>query len=84
MINIGFPNGLIVRYGNFFIPRVEKTSKISPRVKNLALPRAVGPWETRFLFPRANFQGFSTRRMKKFSYLTTAAHSEIVFLYESI
>ena len=25
--NKGFPNGLGFRYGNFFIPRVEKTSK---------------------------------------------------------
>ena len=25
--NIGFPNGPSFRYGNFFIPRVEKTSK---------------------------------------------------------
>jgi hypothetical protein len=29
-------------------------------------------------------EGFWTRGMKKFSYLTTTAHSEIVFLFESI
>ena len=28
------------------------------------------------------FEDFLTRRMKKFSYLKTTAHSEIVFLYE--
>ena len=38
--NIGFPNGRVFRYGNFFIPRVEKSSKISTREKNLVLPRA--------------------------------------------
>ena len=46
--NIGFPNGPVFRYGNFFIPRVEKSSKISPRAKNLVLQRAVGPREARF------------------------------------
>ena len=38
--NIGFPNGPVFRYGNFFIPRVEISSKISTRAKNLVLPRA--------------------------------------------
>jgi hypothetical protein len=32
---IGFPNRPIVRYGNFFIPRVEKHSKISPCKKHI-------------------------------------------------
>ena len=49
---------VIFRYENFFIPRVEKSSKISTRAKNLVLPRAVGPREARFFFPRANFWGF--------------------------
>ena len=38
---IGFPNGPVFRYGNFFILRVEKSSKTSPRAKNLVLPRAI-------------------------------------------
>ena len=80
--NIGFPNGPVFRYGNFFIPRVEKSSKISPRAKNLVLPRAVGPREARFFSQGLIFEDFSTRGMKKFSYLKTTAHSEIVFLYE--
>ena len=80
--NIGFPNEPFFRYGNFFIPRVEKSSKISPRAKNLVLPRAVGPREVRFFSQGLIFEDFSTRGMKKFSYLKTTAHSEIVFLYE--
>ena len=78
--NIGFPNGPVFRYGNFFIPRVENPSKISPRAKNIALPRAVGPREARFFSHGLIFEAFSTRGMKKFSYLKTTAHSEIVFL----
>ena len=77
--NIGFPNGPVFRYGNFFFPRVEKSSKISPRAKNLVLPRAVGPWEARFFSHGLIFEDFSTRGMKKFSYLKTTAHSEIRF-----
>ena len=80
--NIGFPNGPVFRYGNFFIPRVEKSSQISPRAKNLVLPRAVGPREARFFSQGLIFEDFSTRGMKKFPYLKTMAHSEIVFLYE--
>ena len=50
--NIGFPNGPVFRYGNFFIPRVEKSSQISPRAKNLVLPRAVGPREVSLFLPK--------------------------------
>ena len=78
--NIGFPNGPVFRYGNFYISRVEKSSKISPRAKNLVLPRAVGPREARFFSQGLIFEDFLTRGMKKFSYLTTTAHLEIVFL----
>ena len=35
--NIGFPNGPVVRYGNFFIPRVKKSSKISPSSSRLKM-----------------------------------------------
>ena len=80
MGNIGFPNGLVFRYGNFYIPRVEKSSKISPRAKNLVLPRAVGPRETRFFSQGLIFEDFSTHGMKKFPYLKPTTYSEIVFL----
>ena len=79
---IGFPNGAVFSYGNFFIPRDEKSSKISTRAKNLVLPRAVGPREARFFSQGLIFEDFLTRGMKKFPYLKTTAHSEIVFLYE--
>ena len=62
---------VIFRYENFFIPRVENSSKISPWDKNLASrgPTALGQI----------FEDFSTHNL---SYLKITAHSEIVFLYE--
>jgi hypothetical protein len=73
---------MVFRYGNFFIPRVEKSSKISPWEKNQNLasrgPTALG--RAIFFARGLIFEGFSTRGMKKFSYLKTMAHSEIVFL----
>ena len=47
-------------------------------------PKGRRPAGVKIFFPRANFWGLSTRGMKKISYLTTKAHSEIVFLFESI
>ena len=32
------------RYGNFFIPRVVKNHKMSPREEKAYLPRAAGPF----------------------------------------
>ena len=49
---------MIFRYGNFFILRVEKSSKMSPWEKNSCLPRAYGPWEDKIFCPWANFWGF--------------------------
>ena len=49
---------VIFRYGNFFIPRVEKSSKISPWGKKSCLPRAYGPWEDKIFRPWANLWGF--------------------------
>ena len=80
--NIGFPNGPVFRYRNFFIPMVEKSSKISTRAKNIVLSRAVSPREARSFSKGLIFEDFSTRGMKIFSYLKITAHSEIVFLYE--
>jgi hypothetical protein len=77
---IGFPNGPSFRYGNFFIPRVEKTSKNQPKGRKAFLPRAVGPRNVSFSFPWSNFNVFSTQGMKKFPYLKPTAHSEIVCL----
>ena len=79
---IGFPNGPSFRYGNFFIPRVEKTSKNQPKGRKAFLPRAVGPRNVSFSFPWSNFNVFSTQGMKKFPYLKPTAHSEIVCLQE--
>jgi hypothetical protein len=67
---------------NYSNPRVLKYTKKRTRAKNLVLPRAVGPREARFFSQGLIFEDFSTRGMKKFSYLKTTAHSEIVFLYE--
>ena len=39
--NKEFPNGPGFRYGNFFIPRVVKNHKMSPREEKAYLPRAV-------------------------------------------
>ena len=66
-LNIGFLNGPVFKYGNFFIPRVEKSTKISPRAKNLVLPRDEGLREARFFSHELIFEDFSTRGMQKFS-----------------
>ena len=47
-----------VRYRNFFIPRVEKTLKISPWDEKAYLPRAYGPWEESFSSRGLIFGGF--------------------------
>ena len=54
--------------------------KLALGKKNLASrgPTALG--RTRFFALGLIFEDFSTRGMKKFSYLKTTAHSEIVFL----
>ena len=78
-MNIGFPNGPVFRYGNFFIPRVGKSSKISPRAKNFVLPRAVGPREARFFSQGLIFEDFPTLGMKKFPYLKTGPFGNPIF-----
>ena len=62
---------VIFRYGNFFIPRVEKSSKISPWEKNLASrgPTALG----------LIFEDFSTLGMKKFPYLKNGPFGNCIF-----
>ena len=71
---------VIFRYGNFFIPRVEKSSKISPWEKNLASrgPTALG--RTRFFALGLIFEDFSTLGMKKFPYLKTGPFGNPIFL----
>ena len=56
---------VVFRYENFFILRVEKSSKISPWAKNLGLPSAVGLLEAR------GWRNFHTWK---------PAHSEILYL----
>ena len=50
--------------------------------KNLASRGPTALWRTRFFALGLIFEEFSTHGMKKFSYLKTTAHSEIVFLYK--
>ena len=77
--NIGFPNGPVFRYGNFFIPRVKKSSKISPWEKNLASrgPTALG--RTKFFALGLICEDFSTLGMKKFPYLKTGPVGNPIF-----
>ena len=62
MINIGFPNGLIVRYGNFFIPRVEKTPLKLAQGQKFLPPKGRRPAGGKYFFPRANLGGFFNPR----------------------
>ena len=75
---------VVVRYENFFIPRVEKSSKISPWEKNLASrgPTALG--RTRFFALGLIFEDFSTLGMKKFPYLKTGPFGNPIFFTHSI
>ena len=70
---------VIFRYGNFFIPRVEKSSKISPWEKNLASrgPTALG--RTTFFALGLILEDFSTLGMKKFPYLKTGPFGNPIF-----
>ena len=70
---------VIFRYGNFFIPRVKKSSIISPWEKNLASrgPTALG--RTRFFALGLIFEDFSTLGMKKFPYLKTGPFGNPIF-----
>jgi hypothetical protein len=60
---------MVFRYENFFILRVENSSKISPWEKNLASrgPTALG--RAIFFALGLIFEGFSTLGIKKFPYL---------------
>ena len=74
---------MVFRYENFFIPRVEKSSKISPWEKNLASrgPTALG--RTRFFARGLIFEDFSTLGMKKFPYLKTGPFGNPIFPFSS-
>ena len=61
---------VVFRYENFFIPRVEKASKISPWEKNLASRRPTALGRTKFFALGLIFEDFPTLGMKKFPYLT--------------
>ena len=73
---------VIFRYENFFIPRVEKSSKISPWEKNLASrgPTALG--RTRFFALGLIFEDFSTLGMKKFPYLKNGPFGNPIFQFQ--
>ena len=69
---IGFPNGPIVRYGNFFIPRVGKSSRISAWKGNLA---SRGPTAYGLIF-----EDFPALGMKKFPYLKNGPFGKCIFI----
>ena len=72
------------RYGNFFIPRVEKNLKISPWEGNSNLPRAYGPWEDRVSSLGLIFGGFFNPWDEEISIPDINGHSENLFLFEFI
>jgi hypothetical protein len=60
---------VIFKYETFFIPRVEKSSKISP-------------WEKKSFFALVLiFEDFSTLGMKKVPYMKTGPFGNPIFLY---
>ena len=71
---------VVSRYENFLIPRVEKSSKISPWEKNLASRGPTAPGRTRFFARGLIFEDFSTLGMKKFPYLKTGPFGNPIFL----
>ena len=66
-------------YNHNYIPRVKKSSKISPWEKNLASrgPTALG--RTRLFARGLIFKDFSTLGMKKFPYLKTGPFGNPIF-----
>ena len=73
---------VIFRYENFFILRVETSSKISPWEKNLASRGASALGRTRFFALGLIFENISTLGMKKFPYLKTGPFGNPKFLNE--
>ena len=71
------------RYGNFFIPRVEKNLKISLWEKKHCLPRAYGPWEPKLFARGLIFEVFSTLGMKKFPYLKLGPFGNPILSYKN-
>ena len=71
---------MIFRYGNFFIPWVEKSSKISPWEKNIAFPGPTALGRTKFFTLGLILEDFSTLGMKKFPYLKTGPFGNPIFL----
>ena len=91
--NKGFPNEPDVGYRNFFIPRVEKTSKNEPAGRKSLPPKGrrpaggelfCGPWEVSFFFPRAYFKVSYNPRDEDISIPDINGHSENLFLFEFI
>ena len=67
---------MIFRYGNFFIPWVEESSKISPWEKNLASrgPKVLG----------LILEDFSILGMKKFPYMKTGPLGNPLSTYANV
>ena len=63
---------------------LKKPPKMSPREEKAYLPRAAGPREVSFFFPRAYFKVFYNPRDEEISIPDINGHSENLFLFEFI
>ena len=63
---------------------LKKPPKMSPREEKAYLPRAAGPQEVSFFFPRAYFKVFYNPRDEEISIPDINGHSENLFLFEFI
>ena len=63
---------------------LKKPPKMSPREEKAYLPRAAGPQEVSFFFPRAYFKVFYNPRDEEISIPDINGHSENLFLLEFI
>ena len=63
---------------------LKKPPKMSPREEKDYLPRAAGPREVSFFFPRAYFKVFYNPRDEEISIPDINGHSENLFLFEFI
>ena len=63
---------------------LKKPPKMSPGEEKAYLPRAAGPREVSFFFPRAYFKVFYNPRDEEISIPDINGHSENLFLFEFI
>jgi len=63
---------------------LKKPPKMSPREEKAYLPRAAGPREVSFFFPRAHFKVFYNPQDEEISIPDINGHSKNLFLFEFI